>query len=46
MRVVYRGYLMMETFGGGEVAISKDGAHISYAPSFEAASEIIDSLLD
>jgi len=41
----HRGYLIMRLLTGG-FSVSRDGSHICYAESVEAARATIDALLD
>lgn len=43
-RMGYRGYYLVRILGGAW-AISKDGFHIGYAPTLEAAKKIVDMLV-
>lgn len=40
----HRGYSITKLFSGSGYAVSKDGFHISYAPTHAAAVAVIDSL--
>lgn len=44
VREAYRGYLIVQLLATTEVAISKDGFHISYADDLVTARQVIDLL--